>query len=275
MGVFTIPENFERTAPVYKPDDMTLKNNQRQLVELANEGAKHQKQPFFSNPQTELLCAMLELTNPNAALLGQESYNLKELATHTYANEEDDEEEEIEEVVDNEKATQPDITNPDEYDPIAALPRATNPEEISLDSFDENDDTGSSTARDNDDNVYHPELFSGNPGAELEDDFDEVGYNPEAPGVVVRIPSDDCGRGDDEYNPEPVVKNPEVINIDDIDDNESGSVEDDVENDPTAYDPRVAIADHFKSTLTYKPGGGQSEDGGAVPPDDNVNEYKP
>ncbi len=64
MGDFTIPRDFEPTAPIYKPDESTINARQEQLAALAVEGAREQKQPFFSNPQTERLCALLGLTNP-------------------------------------------------------------------------------------------------------------------------------------------------------------------------------------------------------------------
>lgn len=63
-GIFSLPHNFERTAPIYKPGDKVLKS--QQLAVLSQADSHRQKQAFFSNPQTELLCAMLDLTNPNA-----------------------------------------------------------------------------------------------------------------------------------------------------------------------------------------------------------------
>ena len=62
-GDLTIPDNFERTAPVY---------------DSANP-VRHLEQPATRvNPQTELLCTMLELTDPNAAFLGQNSSLLED-----------------------------------------------------------------------------------------------------------------------------------------------------------------------------------------------------
>lgn len=63
-GTFSLPHNFERTAPLYSPGERILKKHE--LVAKSRTDVSQQKQAFFSNPQTELLCAMLELTNPNA-----------------------------------------------------------------------------------------------------------------------------------------------------------------------------------------------------------------
>ncbi|CAH8567726.1 unnamed protein product [Dicrocoelium dendriticum] len=77
---FTVPDNFERTAPIYKPDDISTPHSKGFPRTLAQQAAMKQ-QPIFSNPQTELLCAMLDLINPNALLLGRESYSLQELSS--------------------------------------------------------------------------------------------------------------------------------------------------------------------------------------------------
>ncbi len=71
MGDFTIPRNFEPTAPIYKPDESNINARQEQLAALADEGAREQKKPFFSNPQTERLCALLGLTNPATELMAR------------------------------------------------------------------------------------------------------------------------------------------------------------------------------------------------------------
>ncbi len=129
MGAFTIPQNFERTAPVYKPDDSTLKNRRSQLAALAAEGARKQKQPFFSNPQTELLCAMLELTNPNAVLMGKASYNLAELANRMGDEDEDDEDDDDAVGSGAEGTASPQVAY--EPSPAKRVP-VENPEEINL-----------------------------------------------------------------------------------------------------------------------------------------------
>lgn len=77
---FTVPDNFERTAPIYKPGDMNTPHSKSFPRTLAQQAAVKQ-QSIFSNPQTELLCAMLDLVNPNAVLLGRESYSLQELSS--------------------------------------------------------------------------------------------------------------------------------------------------------------------------------------------------
>ncbi|THD28391.1 Calcium homeostasis endoplasmic reticulum protein, partial [Fasciola hepatica] len=73
---FAVPDNFERTAPTYKPNDVGTGT----LAASTPQAAGKQKL-LFSNPQTELICAMLDLVNPNAVLLGRESYSLVELSS--------------------------------------------------------------------------------------------------------------------------------------------------------------------------------------------------
>ncbi|KAM7535710.1 hypothetical protein Aperf_G00000101112 [Anoplocephala perfoliata] len=166
-GIFSLPHNFERTAPIYEPGDKVLKS--QQLAMLSQAGASQQKCTFVSNPQTELLCAMLDLTNPNAVLLGQESYNISEITNRLKARDTDDDDDEDE--------------DEDESDTGPSLPKSArivpNPEEIKLD--------------------------------------DDEGYDPESVYVSEALPVDD-----NEYNPEPVVKNPEVIDIDDLDSDDDG-----------------------------------------------------
>ena len=57
-GDLTLPENFEKTVPVFDPSVKT----------------KHCPAPvIMTNPQTTLLCTMLEVTDPNAVFLGKDS----------------------------------------------------------------------------------------------------------------------------------------------------------------------------------------------------------
>ncbi|VDD82712.1 unnamed protein product [Mesocestoides corti] len=238
MGVFRIPQNFERTAPAYKPDDTTLHNKRRQqLAALALKDAQAQKQPFFSNPQTELLCAMLELTNPNAALMGKESYNVVELASRTLADEDDDDDDAVRSEDDG-----PTSTPTAEYEP--SPPKSgrvvPNPEEIDLGELDDDGDpiagqTGAAGAHEAD-NEYNPELVVSNPGQVFEDVKE------------VYVPTDDLQEAEGaetvEYNPQPVVKNPEVIDIDYLDDvDEEASC-------PETYEPYPLVGDN---QVSYNP----------------------
>ncbi|KAK3082824.1 hypothetical protein FSP39_006437 [Pinctada imbricata] len=59
-GDLTLPENFERTAPIYDPSESTKKSIKQPQIQI--------------NPQTTLLCTMLELTDPNAVFLGKDSH---------------------------------------------------------------------------------------------------------------------------------------------------------------------------------------------------------
>lgn len=59
-GQLTIPDNFQPTAPVY---DASLSKKENSMVEPDTE----------VNPQTTLLCSMLDLTDPNAVFLGKDS----------------------------------------------------------------------------------------------------------------------------------------------------------------------------------------------------------
>ena len=56
-GDFSIPENFERTVPVFDPN---LSKKQNRMDPAKTE----------VNPQTTLICSMLDLTDPNAVFLG-------------------------------------------------------------------------------------------------------------------------------------------------------------------------------------------------------------
>ncbi|XP_074655345.1 uncharacterized protein LOC141908942 [Tubulanus polymorphus] len=65
---FTIPENFAKTVPAYDP-----KNPHVKVASAA----------IHLNPQTELICAMLNLTNPNSVFLGKSNgYNLTDIVSN-------------------------------------------------------------------------------------------------------------------------------------------------------------------------------------------------
>lgn len=233
-GEFSIPENFERTAPVYKPDEnTTLKNKRSGLAKLALEGARTQKQ-IFTNPQTELICAMLELTNPNAILLGRESYSLTELATRMQA---DDDEDEVDEAADevnsclgslNETSNTSLQATEDEgvggYDPTCPSPLKKarvdvqspfiyeNPEAINLDDVIDIDDD------DYDDDAHFVSTYE--PKSNLEeividdiDDGENDGDDDEDSA------NDDSCCVEAEYNP----TTPEIVDLEQLSDVESSS----------------------------------------------------
>ncbi|CAH8833139.1 unnamed protein product [Trichobilharzia szidati] len=107
-GDFQVPDNFERTAASYKPNEIighvssSITSTPMSLVQQANLFSK-QQQKMFSNPQTELLCAMLDLINPNAFYLGKESYSLLELSAQLLSRKDDDDDDDEDEEEEEEK----------------------------------------------------------------------------------------------------------------------------------------------------------------------------
>lgn len=130
------------------------------------------RQQLFSNPQTELICAMLELTNPNASFLGRASYSLMDLSMQLDAKkrlEEEDDDDEADDDDENDaehsSGAQPDsieATASDympslvtveeetfestEYDPLSTGSISgtnmnnRNPEEVLIDDLDDDED---------------------------------------------------------------------------------------------------------------------------------------
>ncbi|XP_013393703.1 lariat debranching enzyme [Lingula anatina] len=95
-GDFAIPENFEPTVPVYDPNQPKQKMPSPQV---------------HINPQTTLLCTMLDITDPNAALSGKSStLDIDELEEV----EEDEEDSSICSALDTTTETSISFTNPDE-----------------------------------------------------------------------------------------------------------------------------------------------------------------
>ncbi|KAL3307764.1 lariat debranching enzyme, partial [Cichlidogyrus casuarinus] len=82
-GYFVIPENFEPTAPIFKPSDHISVHRDPKAQEKAIQSllagpnlyrmAQSAPDRCRINPQTELICTMLEITDPNAMFLGQQS----------------------------------------------------------------------------------------------------------------------------------------------------------------------------------------------------------
>ncbi|CAH8453186.1 unnamed protein product [Schistosoma turkestanicum] len=104
-GNFQIPDNFERTAAIHKPNEtghITTTHSMStsmSLIQQANVLGKDQQ--LFSNPQTELLCAMLDLINPNALFLGKQSYSLLELSAQLQSKKNEEEEDDDDDEVDD------------------------------------------------------------------------------------------------------------------------------------------------------------------------------
>ncbi|KAH8853973.1 Lariat debranching enzyme B [Schistosoma japonicum] len=90
-GDFQVPDNFERTAAIYKPNETSHMNTSIPICLIQQANALSKEQQLFSNPQTELICAMLDLVNPNALFLGKQSCSLLELSAQLQSkNEEED-----------------------------------------------------------------------------------------------------------------------------------------------------------------------------------------
>lgn len=259
-GTFSLPHNFERTAPIYKRSDKVLKK--QELAAQSQADARQQKQAFFSSPQTELLCAMLDLTNPNAGkteyfftgcilfelflihcnavLLGQASYDLSEMANRLAEQGDVDEDDDI--VDDGD-----DDGNGVEPSPAKLTRVEPNPEEINLDDLDVYDGEGNDSIGGSvegyepgvapvNDAEYNPKYLASCELARASESLSE--YNPEGVAVgggeveynpnpiyTTEAPSVEAN----EYSPGPIVKNPEVIDIDtlisdDVDDDEETSV---------------------------------------------------
>ncbi|KAL5968589.1 Lariat debranching enzyme [Taenia solium] len=205
-GIFSLPHNFERTAPIYKPDDMSLRrNDNKKLAELAEIDARIQKQAFFSNPQTELLCAMLEVTNLNAALMGKESYNLSEMTSRIMTNTE------------------------------------------------EEDDDDGATGSEEDGFGPSPSKFSRMiPNPEVVNLGEKYEHEPGSVGGVYGSGTSETPMNENEYNPEPVVKNPEVIDIDGLDD-DAEEEEAEGNEEPEAYEPYSVAGCEIDPEAAYNP----------------------
>ena len=113
-GVFRIPENFKRSAPTHD----TSQDMKRQ----------HASPPqIYVNPQTTLLCDMLELTDPFASFTGTQSQLatvLDDSADNKDVCSDDDDDDFIDTTMESSINTTADTCNPDE---------------ISLDDLDDDD----------------------------------------------------------------------------------------------------------------------------------------
>ena len=117
-GVFRIPENFKRSAPTH--DTTTDLKRQRSSPPQ-----------IYVNPQTTLLCDMLELTDPFASFTGTQSQSL--LATG------------MDDSVDNKDACSDDdddFIDTTMESSINTTADTCNPDEISLDDLDDDDGDG-------------------------------------------------------------------------------------------------------------------------------------
>ncbi|XP_056013098.1 lariat debranching enzyme A-like isoform X2 [Ostrea edulis] len=102
-GDLSLPENFERTAAIHNPNE-PMKNSPPSLV---------------INPQTTLLCTMLDLTDPNAVFLGKDSHiKMEDLSAMESAEDiesetagDDDEGDGVEDDDDTEYESEPSFTS--------------------------------------------------------------------------------------------------------------------------------------------------------------------
>ena len=109
-GVLKIPRNFERVAPVHEP------------------GTRQAAPPAYSNPQTTLLCQMLELTDPGVASANWVAPPPGERDTHCDSDDDDACETTLESSVNT------------------TLEVTGNPDAIPLDLTDDDDDDGQDAA---------------------------------------------------------------------------------------------------------------------------------
>ena len=118
-GVFRIPENFKRSAPTH---DTT--------TDLKRQRASPPQ--IYVNPQTTLLCDMLELTDPFASFTGTQSQSLSAMGMDDSVDNkdvcsDDDDDDFIDTTMESSINTTADTCNPDE---------------ISLDDLDDDDGDG-------------------------------------------------------------------------------------------------------------------------------------
>ena len=113
-GVFRIPENFKRSAPMHD----TTQDFKRMSAPPPR---------IYVNPQTTLLCDMLELTDPFASFTGTQSSLIDSMIDSTTDNKEvsSDDDDFIDTTMESSVNTTFDTCNPDE---------------ISLDDLDDDDD---------------------------------------------------------------------------------------------------------------------------------------
>lgn len=98
-GDLSLPENFERTAPIHDPNQSKKKSGPPSLV---------------INPQTSLLCTMLDLTDPNAVFLGKDSHikpedlsAMESASGESQAAEGEDEDDDVEDEEETEYESEP------------------------------------------------------------------------------------------------------------------------------------------------------------------------
>ncbi|KAL7060394.1 hypothetical protein AAHC03_09511 [Spirometra sp. Aus1] len=236
-GTFSIPENFERTAPAYKPTDVNLlttsankmNNRSRQsgggpnLAQLAEEGAR--KQQLFSNPQTELLCAMLELVNPNALLLGRDSYNLADLANRMHPGDEEEEEE-------GDDACEEDLVRPPAKSPPPTAAAGDEDEGARSETAENSGEDQEGSEVDAPTFVTSPDtsLFFSAVGEETTEEYDPTDPSPRK-----------RSRPSDSFDVHAEYENPEEIDLNDLVESEEGE-EDEAEDDQRSVD--AGDADH-------------------------------
>ena len=116
-GILELPENFQISAPVYNPRD------------------KHKKCDMYINPQTSLICSILELSNPYESFLSRSPLGAS--FTGSSSQESDVSHGDIT-FIDS------DTSNTSFTTSHSLLHASTNPEEISLQNIDEEFDSNDS-----------------------------------------------------------------------------------------------------------------------------------
>ncbi|KAK4472355.1 hypothetical protein MN116_003616 [Schistosoma mekongi] len=133
-GDFQVPDNFERTAAIHKPNETSHKTTSIPICLIQQANALSKEQQLFSNPQTELICAMLDLVNPNALFLGKQSCSLLELSAQLQSKNDEEDDDEVDENVEGSVCAEG-MNNNESQPDISEYPSDTNASWFISDSF--------------------------------------------------------------------------------------------------------------------------------------------